>query len=76
MCGTVMSTAVLPGHRSAVQRLKPPAARSYEIGTAIHMFKNRLHLDFSYYNKLNYNLTRSAAISSSSGFTSTLINYR
>lgn len=54
--------------------VKPSATRSYEIGTAIHMFKNRLKLDFTYYNKLYYNLTRSAGISNSSGFTSTLIN--
>ena len=54
--------------------VKPSATRSYEIGTAVHMFKNRLKVDFTYYNKLYYNLTRSAGISNSSGFTSTLIN--
>lgn len=31
--------------------VKPSATRSYEIGTAVHMFKNRLKVDFTYYNK-------------------------
>lgn len=54
--------------------VKPSATRSYEIGTAVHFFGNRLKVDFTYYNKLYYNLTRSAGISNASGFSSTLIN--
>lgn len=54
--------------------VKPSATRSYEIGTALNMFKNRLRVDVAYYNKLYYNLTRKAGISEASGFGSTLIN--
>ena len=39
------------------------------------MLKNRLKVDFTYYNKLYYNLTRNAPISEASGFGSTLINF-
>lgn len=52
----------------------PSATRSYEVGTAVNLFKNRLKVDFTYYNKLYYNLTRQAPISDASGFKSTLIN--
>lgn len=52
----------------------PSATRSYELGTAFNMFNNRLKVDFTYYNKLYYNLTRKASISEASGFESTLIN--
>lgn len=55
--------------------IKPSATRSYEIGTAFNMFKNRLKVDFTYYNKLYYNLTRKAPISEASGFETTLINF-
>lgn len=54
--------------------VKPSATRSYEIGTAINMFKNRFKVDVAYYNKLYYNLTRNAGISEASGFGNTLIN--
>ena len=55
--------------------LKPVTARSYEIGTAFNVWNNRLRFDVAYYNKLKYNLTRNATISSASGFSSTLLNY-
>ena len=55
--------------------LKPVTARSYEIGTEFNMWENRVHADFAFYNKLKYNLTREATISSASGFSSTLLNY-
>lgn len=56
------------------ENVKPSTSRSYEVGTAFSMFGNRLNLDLTYYNRLNYNLTRSAGISSASGFSNTLIN--
>ena len=55
--------------------LFPSASRSYEIGTTMHLLKNRLRVDYAYYNKLNYNNTRSATLSQTTGFTSTLINF-
>lgn len=48
--------------------LKPLTARSYEIGTAFNVWDNRIRFDVAYYNKLQYNLTREATISSASGF--------
>ena len=55
--------------------LKPKTARSYEIGTAFNVWDNRIRFDVAYYNKLQYNLTREATISSASGFSNTLLNY-
>lgn len=69
-----LNTATYPTSlRSAT--LKPVTARSYEIGTAFHGWGNRLRFDIAYYNKLKYNLTRNATISSASGYSSTLLNY-
>ena len=52
----------------------PSGTKSYEIGTALNFFANRLKFDFAYYNKLYYNLTTDASISDTSGFEYTLIN--
>lgn len=54
--------------------VKPSESCSYEVGTAFTLFKNRLRIDAAYYNKLQYNLTREAGVSSATGFGSTLIN--
>lgn len=54
--------------------VKPSESRSYEVGTAFTLLKNRLRIDAAYYNKLQYNLTREAGVSSATGFGSTLIN--
>ena len=59
--------------RSAL--LKPSESRTYEIGTAFSFLQNRLRVDYAYYNKENYNNTRSASLSPTTGYTSTLINY-
>ena len=55
--------------------INPATSRSYEFGTAFHLFDNRLSFDVAYYNKLNYNNIRSARISSTTGYDYTLINY-
>ena len=55
--------------------IKPKTSDSWEIGTGVNFFQNRLRVDFAYYNTLNYNLTRKATISSAAGFENTLINY-
>lgn len=54
--------------------ISPATSRSYELGTAFNMLQNRLKFDFAYYNKLNYNNSRYAGISPTTGYTSTLIN--
>ena len=55
--------------------LLPSTSRSYEIGTALHFLQNRLRIDYTYYNKKNYNNTRWADLSPTCGYTSTLVNY-
>ncbi|GGW48542.1 SusC/RagA family TonB-linked outer membrane protein [Arenibacter certesii] len=52
----------------------PETSRTWEIGTAAYLLKNRVMLDVAYYNIYNYNRQISSPIPSSSGFTSTLIN--
>lgn len=69
-----LNTAIYPSSiRNSL--LEPTSSRSYEVGTAFFLLQNKLRFDITYYNKLKYNLTRSAQISATSGFTSTLINY-
>ena len=54
--------------------INPSSTRSFEIGTALHLLKNKLSMDIAYYQKLFYNLTTDAQISDACGFHSTLIN--
>lgn len=55
--------------------LRPRSSRSYEIGTEVYFFKNRLKFDMAYYHKILYDLQRSVDMSYASGFSNTLINY-
>lgn len=54
--------------------IKPSATRTYELGTAVNFWNNRIRLDVAYYNKLYYNLTYKAPLSETSGFATSLIN--
>ncbi len=54
--------------------LLPTTERTWEIGTAAYMFKQRLRLDVAYFNKLYFDRKITPAISSASGFGTTLIN--
>lgn len=54
--------------------VKPEVTRSWEIGTATYLFKNRLNFDVTYFNNFNYDRQINATISQASGFTSTLVN--
>ena len=54
--------------------LSPSASRTYELGTAAQFLDGRLRFDLTYYHKLNYNNTRSAGLTPTSGYTNTLIN--
>lgn len=54
--------------------ISPATSRSYEIGTALNFMDNWLQLDVTYYNKINYNNSRSARVSSTTGYYNTLIN--
>lgn len=67
-------TAVYAPNSIKDATISPATSRSYEIGTAIHFFQNRLKLDYAYYYKLNYNNSSFAKLSPTSGYISTLIN--
>lgn len=54
--------------------LLPTTERTWEIGTAAYMFKQRLRLDIAYFNKLYFDRKITQTISSASGFATTLIN--
>ena len=54
--------------------VRPESASTFEIGTAINVFKNRASLDISYYQKRMYDFLRWAPISPASGYTSNYIN--
>ncbi len=54
--------------------IKPVTIDSWEIGTGVNFFKNRVQLDFTYYDALTFNQQRNASISSASGFAQTQVN--
>ncbi|MGX5817192.1 SusC/RagA family TonB-linked outer membrane protein [Chitinophaga lutea] len=54
--------------------LQPSSARTWEIGTAAYLFRKRLHVDVSYFNKYYYNLKKNIDIAQSSGFSKSTVN--
>lgn len=52
----------------------PESASTFEVGTAINIFKNRASLDVSYYEKRMFDFLRKAGISAASGYTSNFVN--
>lgn len=58
----------------AIEGLEPEAITSYEIGTELGLFKDRLHLDFTYYNKTNKNQLLQVSTSNVVGFSSIFLN--
>ncbi len=56
------------------QDLKPEISSSFEIGTDIRMFQNRLGVDLTYYNSKTKNQIISAGLDITSGYSSTTIN--
>ena len=54
--------------------LEPSSAKEIEIGTEIDMFKGRLHLDISLYNKKNTKEVIQAVTSEASGYNAVLLN--
>lgn len=54
--------------------LKPERTRSTEIGLESSLWKNRLHLDVSYYNTNSFDQILEITTTASSGYTSQLIN--
>lgn len=54
--------------------IKPAFAHSYEVGTDLRFFNDRLGLDFTYYEQRNKNQIINLDISGTSGYNSTRIN--
>lgn len=54
--------------------IKPSFAKSFEIGTDLKFFNNRLGLEFTYYEQANENQIINLAVSGSSGFDNTIVN--
>ena len=67
------TTYSVPGSLPNVN-LKPEIAKSFEIGTDISFFKNRLGVDFTYYKVQNKNQILNASTASMSGYNSATIN--
>ena len=54
--------------------LKPEQTTSYEVGTDVRFFKDRLNIDFTYYNALTKDQIISLPIAISSGFNQQVVN--
>ncbi|GLU56835.1 SusC/RagA family TonB-linked outer membrane protein [Dyadobacter frigoris] len=54
--------------------LKPEITSSYEIGTDVRLWQNRVGLDVTYYNKVSKNQILDANISNATGYLSKLLN--
>lgn len=71
--------AIFPGGRSNPSlvpnlNLKPLHTLSYEVGTDLHMFKNRLTLNATYYHANTTNQHLRAIVDRASGFNQVLVN--
>lgn len=67
--GTPTTTTSMPN-----PNLQPERTRSYEVGTNIYLFNNRLKLDATYYHSSTYNQFFTPKISAGSGYTSVTVN--
>ena len=67
------TTYSVPGSLPNIN-LKPEIAKSFEVGTDISFFQNRLGLDFTYYKVQNKNQILNAATAAMSGYGSATIN--
>ncbi|WP_420153415.1 SusC/RagA family TonB-linked outer membrane protein [Siphonobacter sp.] len=54
--------------------LKPELTSSYEIGTELKFFQNRIGLDLTYYDKQSFNQILKVDVSNATGFSSKLLN--
>lgn len=52
----------------------PETAETWEIGTAVVLYNNRISADIAYYNKRNYDFIANADISPASGYYSSFVN--
>ncbi len=68
-----LASAYLPNSLVATDVL-PQAATTFEVGTQVILWNNRLMVDVSYYDKLMYDFLKSAAISPSTGYVTSYLN--
>ncbi|MEO5997549.1 MAG: SusC/RagA family TonB-linked outer membrane protein [Chitinophagaceae bacterium] len=54
--------------------IKPSFANSFEVGTDLRFFNNRLGLEFTYYNQQNKDQIINLSVSGASGFDQTVVN--
>ncbi|HQV75074.1 MAG TPA: SusC/RagA family TonB-linked outer membrane protein [Flavobacteriales bacterium] len=54
--------------------LKPEKKRSYEFGVELRMFKDRVSVDFTYYNASTFNQILTSSVSAASGYTTAVVN--
>lgn len=62
------------GNRAGNADLKPERRKEFELGTEISFFKNRISLDFTYYDALVENQILNLPLASSTGFTNQTAN--
>lgn len=55
--------------------IKPETKTSWELGTELNLFNNRLRIDGAYYQEMLFHLQRNATVSNASGFSNILVNY-
>ncbi|MGE7777905.1 SusC/RagA family TonB-linked outer membrane protein [Chitinophaga sp. NPDC101104] len=76
--GTRFPLNGIPGlaqsNRIGNPELKPEITTAFEVGTEMSFFKNRLSVDFSYYQNKSKDQILSIPISAASGFTSKVVN--
>jgi len=68
-----LSSASLPGTIYGVD-VHPESASTFEVGTAVNLYKNRASVDVSYYSKRMYDFLKSTGISPASGYFNNYIN--
>ncbi|MCH2224294.1 MAG: SusC/RagA family TonB-linked outer membrane protein [Crocinitomicaceae bacterium] len=67
-------TSLLLGNTQGNTQLVPEKSNEFEVGTYLAFFNNRLTVDVAYYNRKTKDAILSAAVSATSGYTSTILN--
>jgi hypothetical protein len=69
-----LNGASAPGSLYDLSSIRPQSANTYEVGLQGIMFKRRIAIDVSYYDKQIYDILKYAPITAASGYTSKYIN--
>lgn len=72
--GVTLVPAYTLGNQSGNPNLKPEKSSSWEVGTELTLWKDRINIDFTYYNMIYSNQIFPVSVSPSSGFTTNIIN--